>query len=197
MAKRKERRKDVKQNVNKKKNKEVHSGTRAFIVFLSVLLIGLSLVAILLLSGLTIKSLLKGDTPSNVINPQTTEKNSNNETNNQQIEKIEEYDEETPDIEIDDGDNTTSVSIIEDIENSNKEQKKEAVNNNIIKSEENIQTTKTHTVVKGDTLWDIAEMYYGNGFHWVEILKKNQEKIGFLPNGEQALIIPGQILWLP
>ncbi len=55
----------------------------------------------------------------------------------------------------------------------------------------------THTVVKGDTLWEIAEAVYGNGSEWVRILEANQSSIGFLPNGSQALIIPGQVLILP
>lgn len=57
-------------------------------------------------------------------------------------------------------------------------------------------TTKTYTVKKGDTLWEISEAYYGSGFRWKEILELNNNKIGFLPNGSQALIVPGQVLTL-
>jgi nucleoid-associated protein YgaU len=55
----------------------------------------------------------------------------------------------------------------------------------------------TYTVVEGDTLWEIAEAAYGSGFEWGKILEANKDLIGFLPNGTQALIIPGQVLTLP
>ena len=55
----------------------------------------------------------------------------------------------------------------------------------------------THKVVEGDTLWEIAEAVYGSGFEWVKILEANKDTVGFLPNGSQALIIPGQVLDLP
>lgn len=54
-----------------------------------------------------------------------------------------------------------------------------------------------YTVVEGDTLWEIAEAVYGNGFEWTRILEANSDLIGFLPDGSQALIIPGQVLVLP
>lgn len=46
----------------------------------------------------------------------------------------------------------------------------------------------------GDTLWEISEAVYGSGFEWHKILDANSKSIGYLPNGSQALIIPGQIL---
>ena len=55
----------------------------------------------------------------------------------------------------------------------------------------------TYTVRSGDTLWEIAEAVYGNGSQWTKILAANSSSIGFLPNGSQALIIPGQVLTLP
>lgn len=51
-----------------------------------------------------------------------------------------------------------------------------------------------YTVQSGDTLWEIAEAVYGNGSEWTKILDANSDQVGFLPNGSQALIIPGQIL---
>ena len=54
-----------------------------------------------------------------------------------------------------------------------------------------------YTVRRGDTLWEIAEARYGSGFEWGKILEANKDKIGFLPNGQQSLIIPGQVLVLP
>ncbi len=56
---------------------------------------------------------------------------------------------------------------------------------------------KSYTVVSGDTLWEIAEAVYGNGAEWGKLLQANSDDIGFLPNGSQALIFPGQVLNLP
>jgi len=56
--------------------------------------------------------------------------------------------------------------------------------------------TKTYEVQKGDTLWEISEAYYGTGHDWHKILELNKDEVGFLPNGSQALIIPGQVLVL-
>jgi nucleoid-associated protein YgaU len=58
-------------------------------------------------------------------------------------------------------------------------------------------TGKTYTVQSGDTLWEIANGRYGSGFEWYRLLNANKDKIGFLPNGTQALITPGQVLVLP
>src|SRR3989344_5386594 len=46
----------------------------------------------------------------------------------------------------------------------------------------------SYTVQKGDTLWEVAEAKYGSGFEWNKILSANKDKVGFLPNGNQALI---------
>lgn len=54
-----------------------------------------------------------------------------------------------------------------------------------------------YTVKSGDTLWEIAEAVYGNGSEWIKILEANASSVGYLPNGEQALIMPGQVLVLP
>ncbi|MBN1162371.1 LysM peptidoglycan-binding domain-containing protein [Patescibacteria group bacterium] len=56
---------------------------------------------------------------------------------------------------------------------------------------------KTYTVKAGDTLWEISEAVYGNGLDWVKILNANPDSVGYLPNGQQALIMPGQVLVLP
>lgn len=55
----------------------------------------------------------------------------------------------------------------------------------------------SYTVQAGDTLWEIAEARYGSGFEWGKILEANKDSIGFLPDGSQALIVPGQALVLP
>lgn len=57
-------------------------------------------------------------------------------------------------------------------------------------------TGKEYTVQLGDTLWEISEGFYGTGTRWGEILSANLGKIGSLPNGEQSLIYPGQVLIL-
>lgn len=54
-----------------------------------------------------------------------------------------------------------------------------------------------YTVQTGDTLWEIAEAVYGDGTEWVKILNANAASVGYLPNGSQALIVPGQTLVLP
>lgn len=51
-----------------------------------------------------------------------------------------------------------------------------------------------YVVKQGDTLWEIAEAVYGDGYKWTIILDRNKSSIGKLPNGEQALIFPGQVL---
>lgn len=51
---------------------------------------------------------------------------------------------------------------------------------------------KTHTVVSGDCLWNIAKKYLGNGSRYTEIYNLNKDKIKN-PN----LIYPGQVLTLP
>ncbi len=57
--------------------------------------------------------------------------------------------------------------------------------------------TGTYTVKSGDTLWEIAEATYGDGSQWHKILDANKDKVGYLPNGSQALIVTGQTLNLP
>lgn len=51
---------------------------------------------------------------------------------------------------------------------------------------------RTYTVVKGDTLWNIAKKNLGNGARYTEIYNLNKDKIKN-PN----LIYPGQVLTLP
>lgn len=55
----------------------------------------------------------------------------------------------------------------------------------------------TYTVREGDTLWELSEAVYGDGFMWHKILDANASDIGYLPDGSQALIITGQTLVLP
>ncbi len=50
----------------------------------------------------------------------------------------------------------------------------------------------THTVVRGDTLWGIAQKYLGSGSRYTEIFEANRDKIKN-PN----LIYPGQVFTIP
>ncbi|MCI8282407.1 MAG: LysM peptidoglycan-binding domain-containing protein [Lachnospiraceae bacterium] len=52
---------------------------------------------------------------------------------------------------------------------------------------------QTYTVVKGDCLWKIAKMYYGDGSKYPVIYNANRDVIGGNPN----LIYPGQVLTIP
>lgn len=55
----------------------------------------------------------------------------------------------------------------------------------------------SYTVKAGDTLWEIAEAVYGNGAEWTQILEANSSNVGYLANGQQALITTGQVLSIP
>jgi len=55
-----------------------------------------------------------------------------------------------------------------------------------------ITNGKTHTVKKGDTLWDIAGYYLNNPFLWPEIYELNKDKIE-----DPHWIYPGQVFELP
>src|SRR3990167_4785709 len=46
-----------------------------------------------------------------------------------------------------------------------------------------VTAASTYTVVRGDTLWDISNRFYGSGFSWTKILDANAGKIGKLKNG--------------
>jgi hypothetical protein len=52
---------------------------------------------------------------------------------------------------------------------------------------------KTYTVVRGDTLWGIAQKLLGSGSRYTEIHAVNRDVIGSNPN----LIYPGQVLTIP
>lgn len=43
------------------------------------------------------------------------------------------------------------------------------------------------TVQEGDSLWELAEAVYGDGYFWTQIYEENKERIG----GDASLILPG------
>ena len=53
-----------------------------------------------------------------------------------------------------------------------------------------------YTVAAGDTLWDLANKYYGDPYQWFRIRDANKNKVGLLPNG-RPLISPGSVLTIP
>lgn len=52
------------------------------------------------------------------------------------------------------------------------------------------QFAKTHTVIKGENLWKIAEAEIGSGYNWVDIAKTNNIKNPNLISVGQKLTIP-------
>lgn len=57
-------------------------------------------------------------------------------------------------------------------------------------NESNNPETK-YTIQKGDTLWDLAEKYYGSGFEYHKIIEKNPGKTFQFADGRQGLIYEG------
>jgi hypothetical protein len=55
-----------------------------------------------------------------------------------------------------------------------------------------MQQVATHTVVRGDTLWDLAGHYYDDPFQWRRIWEANRDKIN-----DPNLIYPDQVFALP
>jgi len=65
---------------------------------------------------------------------------------------------------------------------------------------DNPPAQKTHTVVRGDCLWNIAQKYLGNGSRYPEIYKLNQSVIDGRNKGTgntKYTIYPGQVFKIP
>lgn len=61
-----------------------------------------------------------------------------------------------------------------------------------VKDGQQEEAAKSIIIKKGDTLWKIAESYYGNGAYYYQIYEKNKDVIGDNP----SLILPGMELEL-
>lgn len=59
-----------------------------------------------------------------------------------------------------------------------------------------VESEKKYVIQKGDTLWDLAEKYYGSGFEYPKIIEKNPKKINTFQDGRCCLIYQGNILEL-
>jgi LysM repeat protein len=108
-----------------------------------------------------------------------------------QAEESEESDEENQEEESQEEENSEEESSEE--ESSSSAMGKWVANNYV---EGDIGGDK-YTVVRGDTLWEIAEARYGSGFEWKKIREANEDTVGYHESIGWAVIVPGQVLTLP
>lgn len=69
---------------------------------------------------------------------------------------------------------------------------KDKGNTNIPAGSTQTSITNEHTVVKGETLWSIAENSYGSGYNWVDIKNANNLTGDAIEVG-QKLVIPDDV----
>jgi len=69
---------------------------------------------------------------------------------------------------------------------------KDRSNGSISPDSTQVSVVNEHTVVKGETLWSIAENSYGSGYNWVDIKKSNSLTTDTIEVG-QKLVIPDDI----
>jgi putative chitinase len=50
------------------------------------------------------------------------------------------------------------------------------------------QIGKTHTVVKGESLWSISEDVYGSGYNWTDVYKSNNLKSENIEVGQEIML---------
>lgn len=100
------------------------------------------------------------------------------------------------------GDLTYSISFVKYQDITIKVTKAQNTNANTNTTTRATTTTKTHTIKDGDTLWGIAQKYYGSGLKYPTIYNANKEiidstakKRGFAPGGHW--IFTGTVLTIP
>ena len=92
-----------------------------------------------------------------------------------------------------------TIPVINEISSGNTQNTNRPTDNNNNNNSNNNNNTnnaqKTHKVVKGDSLWAIAQKYYGDGSQYTKIKEANKDKYSSLNNNniiysDWELVIP-------